>query len=236
MRVLKIITEGLVTSFRYPHFVQGVHLSFEMPPPATIYGHICSAVGEMIPPEATRFAYFFAFQGKFFDYEHLHFFGKEPKMNPFRRELLFEPRLTLYLDNLDLLPYFQSPAYPVALGRSQDLMTYVDVREVELEQAERTFFAGTLLPLRDAALIGGRTYAVTMPQYIDVNRQATWGQYAVLSDRVIYPSEESFVASGGAALPIWVDPEADARHPYEPLQRGVIWLDWVTVQNAYHTA
>jgi len=102
MRVLKVIAEGPVTSFRYPHFVQGVHLTFEMPPPATIYGHICSAVGDYIAPNSTRFAYHFSWEAKFFDYEHLHFFGNTPKMNPFRRELLFNPQLTLYLTNLDL--------------------------------------------------------------------------------------------------------------------------------------
>lgn len=224
MRVLKIIAEGTVTSFRYPHFVQGVHLSFEMPPPATIYGHICSAVGEYIPPTVTRFAYYFTYAAKFFDYEHLHFFGKEPKMNPFRRELLFHPRLTLYLDNLELTKFFLQPRYAVVLGRAQDLMTYLDVREVELEPATQTFYEGTLLALEDAAQIGGRSFAVTMPQFMDEERRPTWRQYAVLPDRVEYPADDTMTFKEWS---IWVDPEPDARHPYKALQRGVIWHDWI---------
>lgn len=226
MRALKITAEGMVTSFRYPHFVQGVHPSYEMPPPATIYGHICSAVGDYFDPEITQFAYHFRFETRFFDYEHLHFFGKEPKMNPFRRELLFNPRLTLYLNNLDFAEYFLSPRYPVALGRAQDLMTYVDVREVELISAEATFYEGTLLPLRDAAAIGGRTFAVTMPRFIDENRHPTWGQYAVLLDRVEYPNEDALRFENSEQRPIWVDPEPDAKHPTKALQRGIIWHSW----------
>jgi len=229
MRVLKVIAEGSVTSFRYPHFVQGVHPTFEMPPPATIYGHVCSAVGDWIPPDSTRFAYYFAFESKFFDYEHLHFFGKEPKMNPFKRELLYNPRLSLYLDNIELEPYFRSPRYPVALGRAQDLMVYTSVELIMLEQAERRFYSGTLLTLQQAALIGGPTFAVTMPRFLDEARHPTWAQYAVLPASAkprIYPDTDSLTFED-AALESWIDPQADAAHPYERgLQRAVVWHTW----------
>lgn len=225
MQVLKIGVEGLVTSFRYPHFVQGMHPTYEMPPPATIYGHICSAVGDYIGQDSTRFAYYFRFEAKFTDYEHLHFFGSKPKMNPFNRELLFNPQLTLYLDRIDLAEYFFSPRYAVALGRSQDLMSYTSVEVIELEQAEETFFEGTLLPLEISAAIGGGAYAVTMPRFIDEHRRPTWGQYAILRDAVKYPPNdlgfEEYIES------VWVDPYPDARNTRFPgLQRGIIWHSW----------
>ena len=50
MRVLKVTLEGITTSFRYPHFMVNVQPSYRMPPPATIYGHICSALGEWVSP------------------------------------------------------------------------------------------------------------------------------------------------------------------------------------------
>ena len=227
MQVLKIIAEGLVTSFRYPHFVQQVHLTFEMPPPATIYGHVCSAVGDYIERDLTSFAYHFTYTTKFVDYEHLHFFGAEPKMNPFERELIFEPRMTLYLGNVDLEPYFRSPHYAVILGRAQDLFTYVRVDVVDLQPAPQTFFEHTLLPLAYAAELGGRSFAVTMPRFIDENRRPEWEQYAVLQSSVVYPGPETLTVGEGAAIPIWVDPEPDAAHPSLPLQRGIIWHDWV---------
>ncbi|MGQ9733375.1 MAG: CRISPR-associated protein Cas5, partial [Candidatus Zipacnadales bacterium] len=119
MEVLKVVAEGLTTSFRYPHFMQGVQPTFEMPPPATIYGHICSALGEWVSPEGVEFAYHFTHQGTFDDVEHVHVLSTKSQewpsrkgltqaswdcpisiggaVNPFKRTLLFKPRLVLYL-------------------------------------------------------------------------------------------------------------------------------------------
>lgn len=240
MSVLRIRVEGDVTSFRYPHFVQGVHLTYEMPPPATIYGHICSAAGDLLPPAALQFAYHFRYAAKFEDYEHLHFYGKRYTMNPFRRELLFRPQLTLYLavrdESLITLPdlqrLFQKPAYCVVLGRSQDLMHYQEASIVTLQPADRAYYDGTLLNLEDAARIGGRFFAATMPRYINENRQPQWGQYALLphSDKPpIYPSDEPVTGTlqmeTQEPLSIQVDP--DIEHPYQPnLYRGVMWHVW----------
>src|ERR1051326_6547126 len=105
MRVLKVVAEGLTTSFRYPFFMQGIQPSFEMPPPATIYGHVCSAVGEWIEPDGVQFAYHFTHQGQCDDVEHIHVLapsgGKMPNdkrlpkvlegaVNPFKRQLRSE--------------------------------------------------------------------------------------------------------------------------------------------------
>jgi CRISPR-associated protein Cas5t len=227
MKALKIVAEGAVTSFRYPHFAQGVHPTYEMPPPATIYGHVCSAIGEWIPPDSLRFAYYFTYEAKFFDYEHLHFFGKESKMNPFRRELLFRPRLTLYLDDVGLEPFFRSPRYPVSLGRQQDLMVYTSIEQVELHEAQRRFYSGTLLTLPQAALIGGASFAVTMPRYLDEARRPTWGQYAILPASAkprMYPDHDTLDFEN-VALERWIDPAAE--HPYERgIHRAVVWHTW----------
>lgn len=226
MRVLKVIAEGMVSSFRYPHFVQQVQISFEMPPPATIYGHICGVVGDYIDPALTQFAYCFTYERKFMDFEHLHFFAKEAKMAPFNRELLFRPQLTLYLSNVELKAAFLQPQNAVVLGRSQDLMTFVDVREVELQRADQAFFSNTLLTLEQAIQMNGRTYAVTMPRFVNPDRVPVWGQFAVLRGDAIYPAEDALMFEGSNALELWVDPETDARHPDRPLQRGIIWHRW----------
>ena len=235
MQALRVRINGDVTSFRYPHFVQGVHLTYEMPPPATIYGHVCSAVGEPIPPESLRFAYHFTHAGKFFDYEHLHFYGKNKHvMNPFRRELLFRPRLTLYLDVLrsdiirldELADCFMHPYYAAVLGRSQDLMIFEAIDIVELVESERGFYNGTLLNLDDAARIGGRFFAVTMPRFIDEERRPQWAQYAVLPDSEKPPVSDHALQMEGQKQTLWSDPDA----PYvldESLKRVVVWHEWV---------
>ena len=72
MRVLRVVAEGLTTSFRRPHFMHGIQPTFRMPPPATIYGHLCSALGNVVPPDGITFAYHFTAQTSFSDIEHTH--------------------------------------------------------------------------------------------------------------------------------------------------------------------
>jgi CRISPR-associated protein Cas5t len=225
--VLKIVVEGTVTSFRYPYFVQGIHPTFKMPPPATIYGHVCSAVGEYISPARTRFAYHFTYESSFQDYEHLLFFptdGDKPPLKPAVRELLFRPRLTLYLTDTSLEPYFRHPEYAVSLGRSQDLMTYTEVRRMVVEPADAMFFEHTLLPLEQAPRIGQYAYTVTMPRYIDPRRRATNAQYAVITTPVTFREGEAFSFEGQSAELFVADPEVVRGD--SGLPRGIIWHDW----------
>ncbi len=220
MRVLKVVAEGLTTSFRYPHFMQGVHPTFEMPPPATIYGHICSAVGEWVDPTGIEFAYRFTHEGKFSDVEHIHLLAPatgrlpgttlpkvlEGAINPFKREMLFRPRLVLYLNQPAWIEAFRSPRYPVVLGRSQDLFTYTDVQVVELEQAERAYFEYTLAPYQMTQHIASG-YVVSMPRYLDYasGRYPTFARYVVLNRRV-HSSEFLHFEGQRSETTYWIDP------------------------------
>jgi len=219
MRVLKVVAEGLTTSFRYPHFMQQIHPSFQMPPPATIYGHICSALGEWFDPAGVQFAYHFTHQGQVQDIEHIIVLGpasgylpgtKTPKVlegnvTPFERDLLFQPRLTLYINRPEWEPAFRSPRYAVVLGRSQDLFTYIYVGVVELEQADRAYFEHTLAP-HAMALRTLRGVTVLMPRYLDYtrNRVPFFGRYVVVRERVF--SNEFYQFGNQPNGPYWVDP------------------------------
>ncbi len=225
MRVLRVMAEGVVTSFRYPFFVQGVQPTLPMPPLATIYGHICSALGEPFDARTVRVGYTFTFSAEFDDLEHLHFDddGKDV-VNPFVRRLLFEPRLTLYVDCADLDAFFwafRRPVYPVVLGRSQDLMTYTDIRIVDLIEVDAAYFEGTILPPEVAAAVEGNTVTYTMARFIDERRQPQWARYAVLIGRGRFPAD-GYLPVG---VPERVLADADFRdYPGHPeLPRGV-WL------------
>ncbi len=238
MRVLKVVAEGLTTSFRYPHFIQSVHPTFPMPPPSTIYGHIASALGEWFDPAGVKFAYHFTYAVKKRDIEHTIILsassGKlkgakipkvlEGKMNPFYRELLFFPRLTLYINRVDWLAAFQSPRYPVALGRSQDLFTYTDVGIVTLEQAAEAYFEHTLLPY-SANRHTSRGYAVLMPRFLDNEqmRRPSFARYFVVEERI---SSREFLWFGGKpdGLRYWIDPDSPE---VKGERRGLSWLRFV---------
>jgi CRISPR-associated protein Cas5t len=221
MRVLKVVAEGLTTSFRYPHFMQQIHPSFQMPPPATIYGHICSALGEWFDPTGVQFAYHFTHQGQGQNVDVEHIIVLSPSggnlpgtkipmvlqgnVNPFERELLFQPRLTLYVNRPEWEPAFHSPRYAVVLGRSQDLFTYTHVSMVKLEQADRAYFEHTLAP-HEMALRTMRGITVLMPRYLDYarNRAPTFSRYVVIGKRVM--SDEFIQFSDRSNGPYWIDP------------------------------
>lgn len=216
-RVLKVVIAGAVTSFRYPHFVQGVHPTYEMPPPSTIYGLVCAVTGEFEPPEALEFGIHFTHDGKFRDLEHIHLSVPYGQANPFQRELLFNPCLTLYFAPEHYADAFEHPRYPLAFGRSQDLMTRIGMVEVvTLERADQAYFEHTLLPANYAPRFQ-RTIATTMAQFIDRRRVPAWGKYAILKDRAYYPDPEDWFR--GNYEPVWIDPTT---HVDRGLYRGVI--------------
>lgn len=236
MKVLKVVAEGQVTSFRYPHFMQGVQPTFEMPPPATIYGHICSALGEWFDPTGVEFALHFTFQANFEDIEHIHVLtpatGKLPEtdipkvlggtVNPFRRGLLFRPRLVLYLNRPDWAENFRSPRYPVALGRSQDLFTYSQVDVTDLEEADHAYLEHTLVPYSFARR-SAKGIALLMPRFLDYTRQRypVFGQYIILHRRV---HSRDLLQFQGQKTSFWIDPtspEINGDH------LGLIFHSWV---------
>ncbi|MEP7287805.1 MAG: CRISPR-associated protein Cas5 [Chloroflexota bacterium] len=226
--VVKVVMRGAVTSFRYPHFIQGVQPTYEMPPPSTIYGHLCSATGQYEPPENIEFAVHFTYAAKQRDVEHTHLSVPYIQANPFQRELLFFPRLTLYIAPVYYLEAFRAPHYPVVLGRSQDLMTYESVEVITLNLADQAYFEHTLIPAIDAPYFQ-RSIGVTMARFIQPeSRQPEWGQYAILKDRVLYPPDD--------ALPdvyypsIWIDTDEDdstTKEPYKGRHRGLIFQRFV---------
>lgn len=222
MKILKVVAEGLTTSFRYPHFMLGVQPTFEMPPPATIYGHVCSVLGEWIDPVNVIFAINFSYQARFNDIEHIHMLGPssgklkhtnkpkvlEGKINPFTREQLFRPRLVLYLNRPEWLDKFMQPAYPVALGRTQDLFTYTSVEVIEAHESDRAYIEKTLAPY-DYSLRTAKGIAVLMPRYIDYRngRLPEFERYMIIHRRV---HSHEFINTEGQKQPkFYIDPTSE---------------------------
>jgi CRISPR-associated protein Cas5t len=221
MRALKVVLEGITTSFRYPHFMLGVQPSFPMPPPATIYGHICSALGEWVDSSGLAFAYHFTAEGGGEDLEHVHVLAAasgrlpgsaqrkvlEGNVNPFNRRILFRPRLVLYLNRPDWEGAFRAPRYPVVLGRSQDLAGYTSIDVVELVQTDDVYLEHTLLPYEMATRtpVGAVTL---LPRWLDYerNRQPTFARYLLLQRRVF--SDELLLFGTEQRPRYWADPTA----------------------------
>jgi CRISPR-associated protein Cas5t len=250
MRALKVELEGTVTSFRYPHFHVGRQPSYPMPPPATIYGHICSAIGQLISRDAVRFAYSFQYESSGEDLELLHMTsaasGRIPKRwghpknievqtNVLPRQVLLHPQLTLYLDagiqTENWIDFFRCPRYPVLLGRSQDLAAYRTVEVVQLNKCEWGYFENALLPWSMRERIPcGMTFQ--MPKFIDPldRRRVSWERYIALDSRVWWPGGNREIPVGARKAlpqeqdgPVWVDESSEM---WGGGHRIVVWHSW----------
>lgn len=214
MQALHIELDGQTTSFRLPHIHVGRQVTYPLPPPATILGHIASALGEWPDPAELRFAYSFQALGRVDDIEatyitevggsvpredkarFLHPVNVSGAMNPYLREILYRPHLDLYLqaeNGLDrLYEAFRSPRSMVLLGRSQDLAGYRRVELIETERAGSGYVEGSLLP-REAGERFRTAFPMIMPRYIDPEdrRRVAWGSYLLLDGRAtVIPSGE----------------------------------------------
>ncbi|HYU76322.1 MAG TPA: CRISPR-associated protein Cas5 [Ktedonobacteraceae bacterium] len=239
MQVLKVVAEGLTTSFRRPHFMWGVQPTFRMPPPATIYGHICSALGDTVAPEGIAFAYHFTALTGFSDVEHTiiviesdkkrklkgtdHLEALQGSVQPFKRELLFRPRLVLYINRPEWLDAFRHPRYAVVLGRSQDLFRYSSLQVVELRQEERAYFEHTLLPY-DIAVQVGQGFTELLPRYLDYEnkRTPTFARYLLLENRLV--SDDLWIPEAREQTLFWVDPTSQQ---HEGAHLGLVFHTFV---------
>lgn len=250
MKVLKIEIEGLMTSFRYPHFLVGRQPSYPAPPPATIYGHLASAMGEHFSARGVQFAYCFEAQGRGNDLETTYLTsvgtGKvvrdwgyaknvEAQSNVFKRELLLLPRMTLYVaagaESDRWLQALREPAYPVILGRSQDLCAYRSVTEVDLTPSKTAYFDPGLLSWewRPHLPVGA---TLQMPRFIhpDNRKNVDWRRYVILDERVWWGNSQNAPRGARSALqtensaPLLVDSTAP---DWDGAKRAVVLQSWV---------
>jgi CRISPR-associated protein Cas5t len=218
--------------------MQGEQPTFLLPPPAPLSGHVASALGRWFDPGEGRFAARFEYQQLATEIETTYLLkgtGDRAKLpgtaipkrlegnaNPFRRQILFFPRLTLYLDRPDWVPAFRSPRYAVNLGRSQDLFTYRQVEVVEMTPAEDAYLERTLLPY-DWARRTGKGMVALMPRWIDyaAGRFPHFDRYVILQRRIFMRDLLQF--PGTPPPRVWADPTAP-RVDGSPL--GLVFLRW----------
>lgn len=247
VKALKIRCEAITTSFRYPRVQAGSLKTFEMPPPATIYGHLACVIGDWFDPDGLEFAYSFEHEGKGADMETRQPIergsGKTTKAkrgwnfpvnvecepNPQVREFLFRPKMTLYLTGSDSQlehfgEAFLSPRFSYVIGRSQDLASCRWVRNVELQRSSDAVFSHTLLPYdwRPWVLPGT---SVMMPEVIDYrrDRQARHSRYLQITSPSlrVYPLTEDVMSRDRLPETFLVDEEETREFADRVLPRGL---------------
>ena len=148
MKVVRAEIRGWTASYRVP-FLAVIQPTLQIPPPSTLYGILSAIAGHPIGPEDTAVGFVAPYQAKAQDIERTYQIGEEGKIEKIsivKKEFLYEPELFLYVTNLDLQAYLQSPRYPILLGRSCDLAFLAETKEIELDPVEEVEFQYAILP------------------------------------------------------------------------------------------
>lgn len=148
MRALRVKFDAWTSSFRFPSFMVSYQPTLPIPPPSTIYGLISAARGEPTGPDDISMGYVFLSEGKGKDLETVYELSTElsGKSNVITREILFDCTLYLYLEDLSFLRYFKRPAYQLLLGRSSDIASVSQIKEIELTERPNVRFGHTVVP------------------------------------------------------------------------------------------
>jgi len=190
MKVFRIKIQSWTASFRYPNFILGYQPSLDVPALSTILGLINAAAGEFLYHDTIELAYYFEYEAKSTDLETIYQIEIDkkklsPKLqgitsNVINREFLYGCTLFLYLKEERLAAYFRKPVFQLLLGRSSDLASVKEIKQVELEQTdsakclagqivpfEGNFLPGQILPLpkyftfeNPRQIIGTETYSI----------------------------------------------------------------------------
>lgn len=156
MHVYRITIKAWTASFRYPTLIAGFQPTLPVPPLSTVFGLLSSAKGEIVTPKMLRIGYVFLSRGKTIDLETIYELAEplKAKTNICKREVLFEPELYLYFEDISLAEAFHSPFYPLLLGRQTELAMVTEVKSITLTKKTKTRLGGTILPFPMEGIYG----------------------------------------------------------------------------------
>jgi len=193
MKFLRVLIEGWTASFRYPTFISGFQPTLPVPPLSTIYGLLSAVKGDLVTPEDTDVGFVFDFEAKSVDLETIYELKglKGNKSNVTKREFLFNPKLYLYLDNLEFKEYFKKPTYPILLGRSSDLAFIGEIIELDIDKKSNIRLGKTILPFGTDGAFG---VIQALPTHFseDIPRKAIGTKPYILMNQFYNYSEECF--------------------------------------------
>ncbi len=158
LEILKVRVEGLTASFRLPLAYSGVQTSLPVPTYSNILGFLSCCAGRNITPNETKIGFNFRAETKSIDLERFIRWDYNadnpgnPKINTKGpgiryREYLINPKLTLYLTNLELEECMKFPKGIITLGRSQDVACISEIKKVSVKPVKEGKIQGTLIPL-----------------------------------------------------------------------------------------
>jgi CRISPR-associated protein Cas5t len=173
MELLRIHLKSWTASFRYSSIISGYQPTITVPPLSTLYGILSAAKGEIVPLYDTSMGFVFQSKGKALDIETIYEIegNLSANKNIMRREFLYDIDLYLYISSLEFKSYFESPVYPLVIGRSMDLANVQEIKTVNLEYKKYVKLGGSIFPMTVKGLYGpimplAKSFTDTIPRKI----------------------------------------------------------------------
>lgn len=167
MKFHRVKLSSWTSSFRYPNLISGYQPTLDVPPLSTVLGLMNASAGQYLHHQDLKIGYYFDFEAKTTDLETIYqielksdkkgvYPSNAVKSNVMNREFLFNCRLFLYLQDEQLVHYFNHPYYSLVLGRSGDLVTVDDVlMDIEFEKRDSASnIKGQVIPFEGNYLPG----------------------------------------------------------------------------------
>lgn len=163
-KVLEVQFSGWTATPRMPFILSGNAMCLPVPTYSLLLGVIGCCLGRTVEAHEVSFGFKYSYDSAGIDLEtrqRLEFDGKKVKSHAkgtdaYQREFHVSPNLTIWLNRLDWIEYFNNPIGTPALGRSQDILKIENVKEVNISSITEAIISGCLLPFNASLKIGGQ--------------------------------------------------------------------------------
>lgn len=146
--------EGVTAFFKHPLTITGTQISLPCPPYSTLLGILSAVAGRFVSHKETRIGFEFHCSSQDLEIEKTNRLAlNKGALSPHRegqgvlkRYVYFQPKLDLYLSNLEFEQAFKSPTCTPSLGRSQDIAWIKKAENVQLTALSSGLIGPTLIP------------------------------------------------------------------------------------------
>ena len=163
MKVYRIKLTSWTASFRYPNIISGYQPTLLVPPVSTVLGILNSCAGKYLVYDKLDIGYYFEYADNISDIETIYQVElnnqnvpmNQMKSNVIRREILSDVKLYIYLLDTKLVDLFRKPYYSLVMGRSSDLATVEEIKELDLSESDTSLYIkGQVIPFANYHLPG----------------------------------------------------------------------------------
>jgi len=163
-KALEIKFSGWTATPRMPFILSGNALCLPVPTYSLLLGLIGCCLGRIVEAHEVSIGYNYNYDSVGVDLEtrqRLEFDGKRIKnhakgSDPYQREFHVMPNLTIWLNRIDWIDYFNNPVGTPSLGRSQDILKIEEVKETDIKSVPEAVISGCMIPFNSSLKIGGQ--------------------------------------------------------------------------------